>query len=172
MKIRILVLLFALTVTGFLQAGGEKLSPELQQAKLGDAVEVIVQYRVAPTEMHHLRIAGMGGHLRRTLDGIKGAHYSLPVSAIQNLASDPDVAYISPDRPVKGMLNVTSPTVNADDVFKQYGLDGSGVGVAVIDSGVKSTADFKSGRTNAIVYTWIRREERPCFRGAAIATGV
>ena len=64
-------------------AGSEKLSAELKPEnrtgrRSAQNVEVIVQYKVTPTEAHHQRVAGLGGKLNNRLDFIKGAHYSVP----------------------------------------------------------------------------------------------
>ncbi len=53
------------------------------------------------------------------------------------------MTYISPDRPVTGLLDHAVASVNAD--FKNIGtLDGKGVGVAVLDSGIQTSADLRS----------------------------
>ena len=87
-------------MTTVASAGNEKLSPDLQsgfQSKhAAGSVDVIVQYKVPPTEAHHQRVVALGGKLRSELHSIKGAHYSIPASQLETLANDPDVAYISP----------------------------------------------------------------------------
>src|SRR5207248_2190787 len=58
-------------------------------------------------------------------------------------AADPDVAYISPDRPLKGSsLDYAPESVNAPWAWTQRALDGKGIGVAVIDSGVTPVGDL------------------------------
>jgi serine protease AprX len=71
--------------------------------------------------------------------------------AAAELANDPDVVYISPDRAVKGALDVNRQAVFAG-AAGSYGLDGMGVGVAVIDSGVTASDDFlnSKGRTRLV----------------------
>src|SRR5204862_3157609 len=58
----------------------------------------------------------------------------------------PDVAYISPNRPLSGTsastLDYAAETVNAPMARQQWGLDGTGIGVAVIDSGVTAVGDL------------------------------
>ncbi len=144
----IFVLLFA---AGLSLAGGNKhkLSKDLDALKRGPhgtTVDVIVQYKVTPTDAQHLRVQGRGGVLRTKLDAIKGAHYSVPVESLDALANDPDVAYISPNRPLSGTstskLDYAPETVNAPVAWQQWGLDGTGVGVAVIDSGIYPVGDL------------------------------
>src|SRR5207245_8643222 len=91
------------------------------------------------------KVTGKGAALKEKLSVIRGAAFtSLPAEALAQLAQDPDVAYISPDRPLQGASNLdyTPETVNAPWAWQQLHLDGTGVGVAVIDSGVYPVADL------------------------------
>ena len=115
-----------------------KLSKELEALRGGDGgatVDVIIQFTQTPTAAHHQKVQNRGGVLKRTLSIIKGAHYSIPVTALEALANDPDVAFISPNRPVNGALDHVVRAVNADIALAQ-GWDGTGVTIAVVDSGV------------------------------------
>ena len=139
----------ALTCGTVAWAGTEKLSTELKpenrsgsrSAQDADLVEVIVQYKVAPTEAHHRRIAGLGGKLNTRMDFIKAAHYSVPASALDELANDPDIAYISPNRTVLAHVDQAQAAIGAS-AAKTYGLTGAGVGVVVMDSGVGYSQDL------------------------------
>src|SRR5207247_6184275 len=82
-----------------------------------------------------------GGALKTNRDVIKGAHYSVPGESLDALADDPDVVYISPDRRLSGSLDNTAAAVNAK-VAWQAGWDGTGIGVAVIDSGITYHGDL------------------------------
>src|SRR6266699_785210 len=122
-----------------------KLSAELQHAKSGKPVNVLVQFTINPTERHIARVTSKGAALKKKLSVIHGAAFtSLPAEALAQLAQDPDVAYITPDRPVQGATNLdyAPETVNAPWAWQQTQLDGTGVGVAVIDSGVYPVADL------------------------------
>ena len=115
-----------------------KLSKELEALRGGDGgatVDVIIQFTQTPTAAHHQKVQNRGGVLKRTLSIIKGAHYSIPVTALEALANDPEVAFISPNRPVNGALDHVVRAVNADIALAQ-GWDGTGVTIAVVDSGV------------------------------------
>ena len=131
-------------------AGHEKISSDLQFRNSAGDLDVIVQYNVVPTEAHYRKVTNLGGTLRRRMDFIKGAHYSVPRSGLQTLADDPDVAYISPNRPLQGMMDIPAETVNAAAAVAQ-GLNGTGIGVALIDSGMADIPNFH-GQQSRIVY--------------------
>src|SRR5438128_9654629 len=136
-----LLALFILLAAGLSLADGHKrkVSQDLEALKSGPSgstVDVIIQFNQAPTDAHHQRVQDKGGVLKTKLDVIKGAHYSVPVESLDALADDPDVVYISPDRGVSGSLDYTTTAVGAPTAWNIYGLDGSGIGVAVIDSGM------------------------------------
>src|SRR5712692_6452079 len=136
----VLLTLTTLLATGLSFADGKKhkLSKDLDALKGGHngaTVDVIIQFNQAPTAAHHQKVQSEGGVLNTKLDFIKGAHYTVPVESLGALADDPDVAYISPDRAVRGALDNTVAAVNGG-YARTLGLDGAGIGVALIDSGV------------------------------------
>src|SRR6266496_514633 len=140
-----LLTLITLVVAGLCLADGKhKLSKDLDALKGGHngaTVDVIIQFNQTPTDAHHQKVQNKGGVLKTKLDFIKGAHYSVPVESLDALADDPDVAYISPDRRLSGSLDNTAAAVNAK-VAWQSGWDGTGIGVAVIDSGITYHSDL------------------------------
>ncbi|HWT88945.1 MAG TPA: S8 family peptidase [Candidatus Angelobacter sp.] len=146
-----LLTLITLLAAGLSFADGKKhkLSKDLDALKGGHdgaTVDVIIQFKQTPTAAHHQRVQKKGGILKTKLDVIKGAHYSVPVQSLQDLADDPDIAYISPNRPISSTststLDYTPESVNAQVAWQQWRLDGTGVGVAVIDSGVTAVGDL------------------------------
>jgi len=64
-----------------------------------------------------------------------------PASSLQALAADPNVLYISPDRPLTAKLDNSTAAVNASAVWRA-GYNGSGIGVAVLDSGINPDVNF------------------------------
>ena len=66
-----------------------------------------------------------------------GSHVAVvPNALLRRLAASPFVDYLSLDRDVVGTDGRTSATIGATAVRQEFGYDGSGVGVAIIDSGV------------------------------------
>jgi len=102
-----------------------------------------------PTEEHHQKVRDRGGRHKATLDLIKGGVYSVPAGSLEDLADDPDVAYITPDRQVHGSLDYATVTVGANLAYKAN-WTGKGVGVAVLDSGLYSGWPDVNGR---VVYS-------------------
>jgi len=147
----LLAIAICLLAVGVSLADGKKhkLSNDLEAFKDGSngpTVDVIIQFNQVPTDVHHQKLQNKGGVLKTKLDAIMGAHYSVPVASLSSLAGDPDVAYISPNRPLSGTststLDYGAETVNAPVAWQQWGLDGTGIGVAVIDSGVTAVGDL------------------------------
>src|SRR6202158_2730596 len=123
-----------------------KFSADLQQraAGAGSMVTVIVQYRQMPTASSIRTMQVGGAAIKSKLHTIRAVTMRVPVSMLAKLAKDPNVAYITPDRPVS--LTATSEdyttAVEADVAAAQFALDGTGVGVAIIDSGVAEHGDL------------------------------
>src|SRR5258708_26451292 len=143
-----LLALVTLLVAGLCLADGkkQKLSNDLKALKVSDnsaMVDVIIQFNQTPTDAHHQKVQDKGGVLKTKLDFINGAHYSAPVESLDALADDADVVYIPPDRRLSGALDQTAAAVNAN-VAWQAGWDGTGIGVAVIDSGITGHSDLYS----------------------------
>ena len=78
----------------------------------------------------------LGGRVVRTLNIIDAVAIDLPNASISLLAGNPLVGHLSMDRMVAGSMERTGATVGAPAVRQELGVDGSGIGVAVIDSGV------------------------------------
>lgn len=128
-----------------------KMSKDLQAKNSAGLVNVIVQFNQVPTARHHQKVLNRGGKLNRVLGRFKGAAYRMPASMVADLANDPEVRYISPDRPVHGasagsasaVLDYHNESINAPAAWA-LGLDGTGVGVAIIDSGIASVSDLNA----------------------------
>ena len=79
------------------------------------------------------------------LDIINGQVLELPNRVIRALESRPEIFRIHYDRPTGNLNFRTSVTVGAKSVRWAFGYSGSGVGIAVIDSGITSWHDDLSG---------------------------
>jgi serine protease AprX len=82
-----------------------------------------------------------GGTLRRSLPIINGYAATVPNTSLPALAGNSLIQQLSLDRVSLGAMERTSATVGATAIRQQFGYDGSGIGVAVIDSGTTSWHD-------------------------------
>jgi serine protease AprX len=141
-----------------------KFSTDLEQRATGansaaganSMVTVIVQYRQMPNSSS-LRTMQLGGAaIKSKLHTIRAVTMRVPVSMLAKLAKDPNVAYITPDRPVSMTWGNEdySTAVEADVAAAQFAFDGTGVGVAVIDSGVADHGDLHDASgASRVVYS-------------------
>ena len=78
----------------------------------------------------------LGAHITARFDFIGSVAADVPGDALGRVAALPFVTHVSQDGVVKKCDEFTVGDTGADAVFANYGLDGTGVTVAVIDSGV------------------------------------
>src|SRR2546426_894493 len=69
---------------------------------------------------------------------------SVPADSLTALENNPNVRYISPNRSDRSFLDLATAAVGASLAW-QYGWDGTGVGVAIIDSGIAPKLDDLTG---------------------------
>src|SRR5258706_6002059 len=139
--IKVLVLLSA----PLLAFGGSKVAPDLPQSDPNATVDVIVQYKTPPSK-DELKQLGPYGQIKKIYSVINGVHIALTVKTIQQISTDPNVAYITPNRKSNGSVDISTATVNANLVWS-YGYDRTGVGVAVIDSRITLQKDLINAAT-------------------------
>src|SRR5579875_1064007 len=132
-------------------AQNRNISTDLLSVDPNSRVDVIVQYTHTPTTKNHADISAMGGSLKRELRSVKAASYSLPAASLSALTANPEVAFISVDRKVHTLLDNTTAAVNAAAAWSA-GLDGTGIGVAVIDSGISEHDDLQGSNGSRIVF--------------------
>ncbi len=125
-------------------AAPPRLSKDLRHVSSKQWVNVIVQYRVPPTQSEFKQVVIKGGSPQENLPLIRGGAFTVKASSLSTLANDPNVVYVSPNRTVTATATVTDfydQAVLAPYAWSQS-LNGSGIGVAVIDSGIASSKDF------------------------------
>lgn len=117
---------------------------------------VIVRFEPGHAPDAILRAAGATPGPRLPL--VEAQVATIPDTALRALARTPGVRSVSLDRAVHGTLERTPAAVGAVWAREHFGVDGTGVGVAIIDSGVTAWhddlgadrvihfADFVSGR--------------------------
>src|ERR1700688_154135 len=143
-----------LVLTAIPSFAGSKFSSDLPQQTKSGMVTVNVQYRQMP---NNASLKSHGGTVRMKHHHINAVTLTLPANKLAELAADPHVAYITPDRPVS-LSNTTyeefATAVESDDAASQFALDGTGIGVAVIDSGIADHPDLYDAYGNSrVVYS-------------------
>ena len=157
---RSLMLLTLSLMASLAWAGSPKLATDLPDQGGVDRVDVIVQFThpVTGDDLNGLRGVGT---LKAELPLINAALVSVPAPALKGLANNPRIKFVSPDRGLSGAMDFTAAAVAADVAYS-YGYDGSGVGVAIIDSGIYEHEELKnsSGTSSRVAY-------RQSFAGAS-----
>jgi serine protease AprX len=122
----------------------DKLDPILERrAASGAGTSRVIIRAVDSTPagaLSHL-VQQAGGVAHRKLPAIRGRVADVPNAALAALAANPNVAGLSYDRLIVGANERTGETIGSTPVRQEYRYDGSGVGVAVIDSGVAAAHD-------------------------------
>jgi serine protease AprX len=136
-----------------------KFSPDLMSAvNAKGLVTVNVQYRAYPTKGYLKTRQTGGATLRWQLPAISAVTMTVPASMLATLEKEPNVVYISPDRTQKMSANPLTEefatAVEADVAASQYGFDGTGIGVAIIDSGIAAHPDLNNANgVSRVVYS-------------------
>ncbi len=150
------VLVLVLLAASWSAAQSSKLSRDLQSLPSSATVTVLVQYYNPPASTDLNAAKGLGASNGKGLGLVKGYRWTMSQGQLSNLISkDSNIKYISLDRPLQGAMNNAVPAVGAD-IAHNLGYDGTGVGVAVIDSGVNSVWDLTQAGNNKasrIVYS-------------------
>ncbi len=134
--------------------GSGKLSREVadrvRAAGPDDLLPVIIQTVGEPSDQHFTRLHGRGGAVKDRYASIHGYSARVPASQIGALADDPEIERVSYDSPVQAAMDVAYPAVKADLAFTASGgLDGTGVGIAIVDTGIQLHADLSRPKETA-----------------------
>jgi serine protease AprX len=148
----VLALTVALSLPGGASAGegpGGKIEKRLEQlaGKRSENAEIDVILR-GPDSNKLFRKYAKGGKLLPLIGAIST---TVKVKDLDKLAADPDVKFMLADAPVRpqgvvdySKIATTYPFADRAHTAWDKNLDGRGVGIAVIDSGVAPVADFGS----------------------------
>ena len=121
---------------------------------------VLARAHAAPGRQTHSRVilrtvdGRPASQLIQSVHGIAGRYFPwlggqvaiVPNAALDDLASRPEIAAVSLDRPVRGTQDRTTTATGARWVAEHLGVTGSGIGVATVDSGVNPWHEDLDGR--------------------------
>jgi serine protease AprX len=136
-------------------AGQVKAQPQLIQLAAqqpAQMVKVIIQQAAGASGLEN-SVSRLGGTVTLDLSIIHSFAASLPASAALEMASRPDVRWVSLDAPVESagtqnvstanLVNAYDYAIRADQVWNSgANIQGQSIGVAVIDSGVNPSGDL------------------------------
>ncbi len=101
-----------------------------------------------------------GGSVHRRYDNLGTLYALLPASMVSLIAARADVINIAPNRSVIGTTSFLEQTTGATDVRNGVGvapaLDGSGIGIAVLDSGIMDSHTAfmgANGKSRVVAHT-------------------
>jgi serine protease AprX len=148
-KLSLWVILWGGLLAGTLYADRHKVSKDLadQLGQPGVSVEVIVQYKNDPSDADLAKFTAKGAKLKDHLQRFRAASFTALAATIDALSDDPNVVYVSADRQVTAQFDASEQTINAPAAW-QIGLDGTGIGIAVVDSGVSQHDDLEQANSH------------------------
>ena len=154
------------------------LADSLKKKSSDSLVKVILQLNQKPSGQLNSLLASNGVKIRRHFDNLNSFALELPGNVVNALSNFPEVAFISLDSQVMtlGHIAHTSGTDNVRTMASDGGLDGSGIGIAIVDSGIysghTSFVDAQTGLSRIVVnldFTGEGRTDDPYGHGTHVA---
>jgi serine protease AprX len=145
-------MLFAATGLFAANPFGRLSADATRAASVNDSVQVIVQWKIPTGPATQQKIAALRGTVVSDFQTLNSGLYQIPSVALATLDQDSQVAFVSLDRQVSHKLAYTAAAINAASVWKS-GYNGSGIGIAIVDSGVNVDPNLGVGPHSNIVYS-------------------
>ena len=108
----------------------------------------------APRNAVSNKLTSLGGKVRQTYKSFGLLSAELPLGKMRDLEADFNVEYIAPDRALRpsGLMEATTGTDQIRNLISTTTLDGHGIGIAVLDSGIYSPHNaFERVKSTSIV---------------------
>lgn len=155
----------------FLEQKNSKIAPDLEKkiisVKAEEELPVIIFYKktdkLTKVQAQSAAVTAVevkGGKVKHKYKLIDAISAKIPAGRIAGLAISPDIERIyydkviplPPTQLVKPMLSNSTQTIGANYVWDNFGYDGTGIKVAVIDTGINySHPDLGSGWGNRVI---------------------
>ncbi|HEX8746075.1 MAG TPA: S8 family serine peptidase, partial [Pyrinomonadaceae bacterium] len=165
----------------------DDLRKTIEEAQPGARINVIVQTQSSWPRLLDTLLQSLGGRILRRFTNFNSRLINLPVTAVAQIGARSDVRFVTPDRETRSFGHITG-TTGADAVRLQTStsllglttttttLDGAGIGIAVLDSGIDPEhRSFLSGNgTSRIIvnqdFTGEGRTDDPYGHGTHVAS--
>src|SRR5687767_2271739 len=170
------------------QKANQNLKPNKIASDLGDLlrsnssdarVKVILQLNEKPSGQLNALLASNGVKIRKHFNNLNSFALELPARVVDVLSTFSEVAFISVDSevlPFGGHVAHTSGADNVRSMATDGALDGSGIGIAIVDSGIygahTSFTDTTNGQSRIVVnidFTGEGRTDDPYGHGTHVA---
>jgi serine protease AprX len=145
---------------------GDNISPDLRDMMANDPsgstrLDVIIQAKDANDQVLRDLMASGQARISSHIGNTDMLLVNLPLSALDSLSQSGLINYISPDRPItsSGHIETTTGATQMRSQPKAYGrgaytLDGNGVGIAFLDSGIYAAhRAFNDGTAGRLVFS-------------------
>ncbi|HEY6230682.1 MAG TPA: S8 family serine peptidase, partial [Pyrinomonadaceae bacterium] len=143
-------------------------------------VKVILQLNSKPSGQLNSLLAANGVKIRRHFDNLNSFALELPANVVNSLSSFPEVSFVSLDSEVRtlgGHISRTTGTDNVRSLSNDGALDGNGIAIAIVDSGIygahTSFTDTQTGLSRIVVnvdFTGEGRTDDPYGHGTHVAS--
>jgi serine protease AprX len=151
--------------------GKGRLAPDLVASlakhSASDVVRLVINLKGSDSSDVADRVTELGGVVRGNYSKVRQMVVDLPAEAVTRLVDAEGLDYVAPDRPVDGLASHLQTTTGSSQVYNttgspdwgysltgswSSGFDGSGVTVAVLDSGIEPDMnDLKSGGGRRVI---------------------
>ncbi len=145
-----------------------------------DALKVILQLNDKPSGNLRALLRSNGVKIRKQFTNFNTLALELPASVVESLSSFPEVEFVSVDSEVRSLGGHVANTSGADNVrtlAPTGSLDGDGVGIAIVDSGIYGghVAFLKAGTSQSRIvksldFTGEGRTDDPYGHGTHVAS--
>ena len=165
--------------TGNSRKASSDLKHKVNSGRGNDLVRVIIQPVNAWNTTLESTVQNSGGHNERQFQNFRLRAVTISAKAALELANRQDIAYVSLNREVRTLGHV-SVTTGADAVRTWNcstidGVDGTGIGIAVLDSGIDADhTSFNNGSNPRVIasqdFTGEGRTDDPYGHGTHVAS--
>jgi subtilisin family serine protease len=156
------------------------LREELGTKSGSSTVKVILQLDGKPSGPLNALLASNGVKIRKQFTSLNSFALELPLSVVNALSQFPEVASVSIDSEVRTLGGHVAHTSGADNVRTMSAdgaLDGNGIGIAILESGIygahTSFQDTQTGQSRIVVnldFTGEGRTDDPYGHGTHVAS--